>query len=451
MQRDSAEPRVRDFPGERAREFVEYHHRNAAPSTYAFDFVWDRSAPAIGPFCTDVDGNVLMDFVGHVGAMPLGYNNPKLMDPLAELDLVDPMKIAGQDFYVTGGPDLPPDVPGPTDLMDRLTDLSSHYDMDRVFLSNTGAEAVENALKISFDHTRGKDVLTFQGAFHGRTLGTLSLNRSKGVYRRHFPEIASVHDVPYCDDSGCDPGSCGCGFFPGSESPSSLRRMLGARDGYVDPEEMACVVIEPIQGEGGYRIPSDAFMEELATVCEEYELPLVVDEVQSGIGRTGEMWAADHYPIEPDVIASAKALRVGATISREEVFPEERYRLSSTWGAGDILGAAMGALTLDAIEEYDLLSNATTRGRQMKEILRDADLPGAVDVRGKGLMLAVEWATADRRDAVVEAGLERGFLTLGCGTKSIRMLPPLDVTPREIRLGADLLTAAANDAAGPAA
>jgi len=451
MQRDSAEPQVRDFPGERAREFVEYHHRNAAPSTYAFDFVWDRSAPAIGPFCTDVDGNVLMDFVGHVGAMPLGYNNPKLMDPLSEFDLVDPMKIAGQDFYVTGGPELPPDVPGPTDLMDRLTDLSSHYDMDRVFLSNTGAEAVENALKVSFDHTQGKYVLTFQGAFHGRTLGTLSLNRSKGVYRRHFPEIASVHDLPYCDDRGCDRDNCRCGFFPGSESPSSLRRMLGARDGYVDPEEMACVVIEPIQGEGGYRVPSDAFMSELATVCAEFELPLVVDEVQSGIGRTGEMWASDHFPIEPDVIASAKALRVGATISRGEVFPEERYRLSSTWGAGDILGAAMGALTLDAIEEYDLLSNATARGRQMKEILRDADLPGAVDVRGKGLMLAVEWESADRRDAVMEAGLERGFLTLGCGTKSIRMLPPLDVTPREIRLGADLLTAAADDAAGPAA
>ncbi|MEF8776840.1 MAG: aminotransferase class III-fold pyridoxal phosphate-dependent enzyme [Haloarculaceae archaeon] len=449
MQRDTAEPRVRDFPGERARAFVEYHHRNAAPSTYAYDFVWDRSAPAIGPFCTDVDGNVLMDFVGHVGAMPLGYNNPKLMDPLAAFDLVDPMKIAGQDFYVTGGPDLPPDVPGPTDLMDRLTDLSSQYDMDRVFLSNTGAEAVENALKISYDHTRGTYAVTFQGAFHGRTLGTLSLNRSKGVYRRHYPEIASVHDLPFCDDRTCDRGSCRCGFFPDEES--SFRRMLGSKDGYVDPAEVACVVIEPIQGEGGYRIPSGAFMAEVAAVCAEYDLTLVVDEVQSGIGRTGEMWASDHFPIEPDVIASAKALRVGATISRGDVFPAERYRLSSTWGAGDILGAAMGALTLDAIEEYDLMANATDRGRQMQELLRDADLPGAVDVRGRGLMLAVEWASVDRRDAVLEAGLQRGLLTLGCGTKSIRMLPPLDATPREIRLGADLLTAAARDADGPAA
>ena len=447
MERDSAEPQVRDFPGERAREFVEYHHHSAAPSTYAFDFVWDHTAPAIGPFCTDVDGNVLMDFTGHVGAAPLGYNNPKLMDPLAELDLVDPMKIAGQDFYLNAGTELHPDVPGPSDLMDRLTDLSSHYDMDTVFLSNTGAEAVENALKVSFDHSRGKYAIAFQGAFHGRTLGTLSLNRSKGIYRQHFPEIASVHDLPFCDDRRCTRESCACAFFPDGES--SLRRMLGVTDGYVDPDEVSCVIVEPIQGEGGYRIPSDDFMEELATVTEAYDLPLVVDEVQSGVGRTGKMWASDHFPIEPDVIASAKALRVGATISRAEVFPEEKYRLSSTWGAGDILGSAMGALTLDAIDEYGLLANATERGRQFQEIVRDADLPGAVDVRGKGLMLAVEWESADRRDAVMEAGLKRGFLTLGCGTKSLRFLPPLDVTPREIRLGADLLAESAHDAAGP--
>jgi 4-aminobutyrate aminotransferase len=449
MQRDTAEPAVQDFPGDRAEDFVAYHQRTAAPSTYVYDFVWDHTAPAIGPFCTDVDGNVLMDFTGHVGAMPLGYNNPKIMDPLAAFDLVDPMKIAGQDFYLNAGQELHPDVPGPADLMDRLADASSHYDMDTVFLSNSGAEAVENALKISYDHTRGKYAVTFQGAFHGRTLGTLSLNRSKGVYRRHYPEIASVHDVPYCDDRACDRASCSCGFFPDGES--SLRRLLGSTDGYADPAEVACIVFEPIQGEGGYRVPSDAFMDELAAVGDEYDIPLVVDEVQSGVGRTGTMWAADHFSIEPDVIASAKALRVGATISRSDVFPEEKYRLSSTWGAGDILNSAMGALTLDAIDKYDLLDNATERGRQMRELLADADLPGAVDVRGKGLMLAVEWESGDRRDEVIEAGLSRGFLTLGCGTKSLRLLPPLDVTEREIRLAADLLEAAATDVASATA
>jgi 4-aminobutyrate aminotransferase len=446
MDRDSAEPQAGTFPGDRARRFADYHHEHAAPSTYVYDFVWDHTAPAIGPFCTDVDGNVLMDFTAHVGAMPLGYNNPKLMEPLAEFDLVDPTKIAGQDFYLNAGRELHADVPGPADLMDRLTDVSDHYGMDTVFLSNTGAEAVENAIKISYDHAAGTYAITFQGAFHGRTLGALSLNRSKGVYRRRYPELSSVHDLPFCDDRSCDAGTCACGFFPAADR-SALRRMLGSKSGYVDPEEVAYVIVEPIQGEGGYRIPSDAFAEDLAAVCDEFDLTLVADEVQSGLGRTGQMWASDHFAFDPDVIASAKALRVGATIASEQVFPDEKLRLSSTWGAGDVLGAATGALTIDAIREHDLLDNATARGEQLRTRLRDADLPGAVDVRGKGLMVGVEWASPDRRDDVIDAGLVRGFLTLGCGTKTQRILPPLDVTEREIDLAVDLLTEAAEDSA----
>ncbi|MFC6725387.1 aminotransferase class III-fold pyridoxal phosphate-dependent enzyme, partial [Halobium palmae] len=370
MDRETAEPRVEAMPGPRAREWVDHHHRTAAPSTYVYDFVWDLSGDAEGPFCTDVDGNVLLDFTSHVAAAPLGYNNPKVMDTLSEFDLVDPTKIAGQDFYVSDG--NPPDAtefPGPTQLMDRLVDLTSQYGMDTVFLSNSGAEAVENALKISYDAADGaKYGITFEGAFHGRTLGTLSLNRSKEVYRRQFPEISSIHDVPFCDDTGCTPGTCSCGFFrggdggageaDGADPVSALRRKLDPERGHVNPEEVAYVIVEPIQGEGGYRFPSDAFVEEVASVVEEHGITLIADEIQSGVGRTGEMWASDHYPIEPDVIAGAKGLRVGATVSRKDVFPAERARISSTWGAGDVVSALHGALTLDAIEEHDLLDNA---------------------------------------------------------------------------------------------
>ena len=442
MDRDAALPRVDTFPGERARAVAAHQQETAAPSTYAYDFVWDHTAPADGPFCTDVDGNVLLDMTGHVGAMPLGYNHPALMDRLAAFELVDPLKIAGQDFYVNAGPDLPAEVPGPADLMERLADSATQYDMDTVFLSNTGAEAVENAIKVSYDYTRGKYAITFEGAFHGRTLGALSLNRSKEVYRRHFPEIPSVHDAPFCTDRACGggEGSCACGFFTAEKS--ALEGMLGEA-GYVNPEEVAYLIMEPVQGEGGYRVPSDAFMAEVARVTETHDIPLVVDEVQSGVGRTGRMWAADHFPIEPDVIASAKALRVGATISRAEVFPEERYRLSSTWGAGDILGAAVGALTIDVIREEGLMATATDQGRAFRERLADATLPGAVDVRGLGLMIGVEWASRERRDAVVEAGLSEGLLTIGCGTRTMRLLPPLDVTDREIELAVDLLEDAA--------
>jgi 4-aminobutyrate aminotransferase len=436
MDRNSAKPDVSTVPGDAAKRWVEFHHQFAAPSTYVYGYVWDHTEPAAGPFCTDVDGNVLMDFTAHVGSMPLGYNNPKILDPLAEFDLVDPLKIAGQDFYVTGG-GLDPDIPGPTGLMDRLTDISSHYGMDTVFLSNTGAEAVENAIKVAYDHTRGKYAITAEGAFHGRTLGTLSLNRSKEVYRRHFPEIPSVETTPFCTDRGCTPATCECGFF--FEDTSWLREMLAEGTGWVNDEEVAYLILEPIQGEGGYRFPSEAFAAEVGALCREHDLTLVVDEVQSGVGRTGEMWASDHYGFTPDVIASAKALRVGATIARKGVFPEGTSRLSSTWGAGDILAAAQGSLTIDAIQEYDLLENATRRGESMKERLRDADLPGVLDVRGKGLMLAVEFDSENRRENAIAAALSRGLLTVGCGQKTMRLLPPLDVTEREIELGADLL------------
>lgn len=191
----------------------------------------------------------------------------------------------------------------------------------------------------------------------------------------------------------------------------------------------------------------EAFVETVDSVCKTHDIPLVVDEIQTGVGRSGEWWASDHYPIEPDVIASAKALRVGATVAREELFPDEKNRLGSTWGGGDLVGSMYGAFTLEVIEEYDLLDNATERGRLARELLGDADLPGVVDVRGLGLLLAVEFETAQRRDAVVEAAFGRGLLTLGCGEKSLRLLPPLDVTEREIQLGVSLLSAAADDAA----
>lgn len=438
MNRETATPSVQSMPGERARKHAATHREFAATSTYVYDFVWDRTEEAAGPFCTDVDGNVLMDFTSHVGAAPLGYNNPKITDRLVEFELVDPMKIAGQDFYVDGEDGLP----GPTELMERLTEISGQYGMDTVFLSNSGAEAVENAIKIAYDHTHGQYGITCEGAFHGRTLGALSLNRSKGVHRREYPAIADIHDIPFCARDSCDPPACECGFFTnGGKSSSQLREMLDPERGYVDPASVAYLIIEPVQGEGGYRIPTEAFMHEIEDCCEEHDLVLVADEIQSGLGRTGTMWAADQFPIEPDVITSAKGLRIGATISRQELFPEEKARLSSTWGAGDILSSALGHFTIDAIEEYDLLTNASERGRQALELLEDGTrYEGWVtDVRGLGLMLAVEFNTKAQRDAVIDAALKRGLLTLGCGHKTLRLLPPLDVTEREISMGCDLL------------
>ena len=444
MDRETVTPQVDELPGPRARERVEYHGSFAAPSTYVYEFVWDVTAPAIGPFCTDADGNVLLDFTGHVGAAPLGYNNPELLDRMDAFDLVDPLKIAGQDFYTTAGDPGDPDFPGPAELMERLVDVTPDR-MDTVFLSNSGAEAVENALKICYDRTGGKYGVTFEGAFHGRTLGTLSVNRSKEVYRREFPEIASVHDVPFCRDRQCTPGTCECGFFAGDTS--QLRRMLDDDTGHVNADEVAYLVVEPIQGEGGYHVPSDAFMEEIADVCERHDVLLIADEIQTGLGRTGEFWASDHYPIEPDVICAAKGARVGATVAAEDVFPGERSRLSSTWGAGDLVASLQGALTIDVVREEDLLANAVQRGDQATAELADAALPNVVDVRGRGLMIGVEFDSKERRDAVQDEAMKRGLLTLGCGHRTLRLLPPLDVREREISMAVDLLSEAAGAAA----
>lgn len=445
MDRDSVTPSVDSLPGENAKEWVDYHHEFAAPSTYVYEFVWDAFADAIGPFCKDVDGNVLLDMTAQVGASPLGYNNPQLLEKVEVVfdgSGVDPTKIAGQDFYVAnGGGVADADLPNPSVLMDRLTDISSQYGMDTVFLSNTGAEAVENALKISYHDTGGKYGITFTGAFHGRTLGTLSVNRSKGKYRERLPEVSGIESVPYCSDADCSRGTCGCGFFT-REGESLLDQLIGESGGSMNPDEIAYIILEPIQGEGGYQMPSDEFMSEIQRVANEYDIHIISDEVQAGIGRTGEWWGADQYSLEPDVIAAAKPARVGATIAKEDVFPEKPGRLSSTWGAGDLLATAQGVATIDVIEEEGLLDNAVEMGALFDDLFNGEELNGVSDVRQVGLMIGVEFADAEIQDAVVQEALQRGLLLLGCGEKTVRVLPPMDVREREIRMVVDLLTEA---------
>ena len=441
MDRETAEPSVRNMPGDKAEEWVSYHHEHAAPSTYVYEFVWDITEDAAGPFCTDVDGNVLMDFTSHVAAAPFGYNNPKVMDRLDEFDLPDPSKIAGQDFYASGGGSPEdPETPTSTQLLHRLTDLTEHYDLDTVFLSNTGAEAVENAIKICYAN-RGHRAFTFDGAFHGRTLGALSLNRSKTVHRKGYPELGGVVSAPYCS---CE-GDCTCGWKTNGPGGNVVADKLHPKRGVIDPEEVAYLIMEPQQGEGGYRVPSEDFIADIVDIQQTHDIPVISDEIQAGLGRTGELWGVDHTDLDPDVITSAKGLRVGATVANEDLFPSETGRLSSTWGAGDIVAAAQGVATLDAITSDGVLDNVTERGQQTKDVLADADPDFVEDVRGRGLMLAVEFDTKERREAVVAACLERGLLVLGCGYKTVRLLPPLDVTAREIDLALDVFLDAIDD------
>lgn len=434
MDRDTAVPSVTNLPGERAKQWVDFHHSYAATSTYVYGFVLDANGEAIGPFCTDVDGNVLLDFTSHVASAPLGYNNPLILDRIGDIAIADPLKIAGQDFYVSGGwPPEAPEMPGPTQLMERLVDLGSPYDLDRVFLSNSGAEAVENGIKICYADG-GHRAVTFEGAFHGRTLGALSLNRSKRVHRKGYPEVPGVISVPYC---ACTNG-CTCGWRTDGPGGNVLADRLDPDQGNLPADELAFLIFEPVQGEGGYRIPSDDFVADISEIADRYEINIVADEIQSGLGRTGEMWGIDHLDLEPDVICSAKGLRVGATLGREDIFPAEKGRISSTWGAGNILASMRGVATIDAIREEGLMDNAVERGRQFLETFADEDTPGVTDTRGRGLMLAIDFESKERREAVVDEAFSRGLLILGCGYRTIRLLPPLDVTEREMELATEL-------------
>lgn len=441
MERSTATPTIRvPPPGPNAQRWMAYHRAAAARATYVEGFVWDRAAPAIGPFCTDPDGNVFLDFASHVGSSPLGYNHPELLTVSDRLKSIDPDRYAGTDFISAYGTD--PDrveIPTPSHLHHKLLETTAPFEFETAFFSNSGAEAVENAIKICYDARRNCGYgFCFLGAFHGRTLGALSLNRSKRLHRSWYPQIPNIVHLPYCD---C-PDECRCGFWLGPpHSMSQLAHFLDPAHGLIDPAEVAYIIIEPVQGEGGYHVPSTAFMREIGRIANQYHIPLIADEIQSGMGRTGQWWACQHFDIRPDIIVAGKALRVGATIGRIELFPKEEMRLGSTWGEGNALSSAVGFTTIQVIQRDGLLTHASRMGERLRQELRALRRRfGFIqDVRGLGLLDAMELDTAERRTRILHACLERGLLLLGCGFKSIRFLPPLDLTQRELDMALEIL------------
>ncbi len=442
MERSAAIPHIRVRPpGPQSRKWIAYHRAAAARATYVEGFVWDRAAPAVGPFCTDADGNVFLDFASHVGTSPLGYNHPELLRVSDRLKSIDPDRYAGTDFISAyGGDPQQIEIPTPSHLHHKLLEITEQFGFGTAFFSNSGAEAVENAIKICYDARRNCGYgFCFLGAFHGRTLGALSLNRSKRLHRSWYPQIPNIVHLPYCT-CGED---CRCGFWLGPVgSESRLAHFLDPVHGLIDPAEVAYLIIEPIQGEGGYHVPNAAFMSEVGRVAHQHQIPLIADEIQSGMGRTGRWWASEHFEIQPDIIVAGKALRVGATIGRTELFPKEEMRLGSTWGEGNALSSAIGFTTIEIIQRERLLEHATRMGeglrRELRSLQRRFDF--ILDVRGLGLMDAMELDTVERRGRMLQACLERGLLLLGCGFKAIRFLPPLDVTQRELDLALEILS-----------
>lgn len=445
MRRDSERPAIKKGPpGPNGRKWVSLHHKYGAVSTHAFPFVWDIKKPAVGPFCTDPDGNVFMDFNCNVASSPFGYNHPEIISAMKEAGFVDPVKMAGQDFYLATGKDPHNSLEIVANLQERIIKISKPLGFKRVFLSNSGAEAVENAIKLCYARG-GSYAFTFLGGFHGRTLGALSLNRSKAVHRRGYPSISKVVELPFCK---CKT-HCVCGWRIYKKElgreVTALEEMIDNDVGKIDPREGAFIIIEPVQGEGGYNIGNKEFMADLSKLAKKHKIPIIADEVQSGVARTGKWWASEHFDFEPSIISAAKALRVGATIGKDEMFPNEQSRISSTWGAGDIYNSIVACKTLEIIEKHNLLKNAEKMGsyyiKRLKE-LGEKYPEKIVEVRGLGLMDAVEFSSKDERDKIEIECFKQGLITLGCGYRTLRLLPPLDVRERELDISVEILGAA---------
>ena len=442
MKRETATPKIKCTPpGPNTEKWIRFHLKNAAQATYQKYFVWDRAAAAIGPFCTDPDGNIFLDFASHVSSNPLGYNHPALTEIAVKLAKIDPDRYAGTDFIGAFGKDpQTAQLPTPSHLHEKLIHLTKKFGFEKAFLSNSGSEAVENAIKLCYQYRKNFGYgFTFDGAFHGRTLGALSLNRSKNLHRSWFPQIPYIISFPYdfCQGESCSYGTSGAG---GSDA---ISQMLDAGKGLISPEEVAFIIIEPVQGEGGYNFPHAEFIKGVAKTARKYGIPLICDEIQSGMGRTGKWWACEHFGIKPDIITAGKALRVGATIGHARFFPKEKYRIGSTWGEGNAIASAVGFRTIEIIEKENLLQNAASMGGHLIAELKKLQQkhPALVsDVRGLGLLDAIEFQDKKLRDRFLEKCAHKGLILLGCGYKVVRILPPLDVSRREIDLALEIIT-----------
>jgi 4-aminobutyrate aminotransferase len=394
-----------------------------------------------GVVVTDVDGNRFLDFAAGIAVCSTGHSHPKVVAAIKEqADRL--IHIAATDFY----------EPRYTEFMERLAAIAPFEEKARVFLTNSGTEAVEGAIKLARYHTHRPGIIAFEGGFHGRTMGALSLTNSKIKQRAGFgPLIPMVHHSPFPRIRAWREGSGG----DGSAELEVLRRSVLGR--LIAPSDVAAIVVEPIQGEGGYFPAPTAFMEGIREICDEHGILLIADEIQSGMGRTGTWWAIEHTGVEPDIITSAKGIAsgmpIGAFIARESVWTWPPGAHGSTF-AGNPICAAAGLATLEIIESEGL-SNADAMGARLRSGLEKAAEGSAVrDIRGAGLMLGVEFPTHAAAEAVQEAAFSRGLLTLECGESSLRFSPPLIVSEDDVdtavRIFAESLPAASQPTAGMA-
>lgn len=439
MTKTLAGPRIKTaLPGPNAKRVLAGDEKYLSPS-------YTRSYPLVvksgrGIVITDVDGNEFFDFSAGIAVTSTGHCHPHVVAAMQK-QAGELIHMSGTDFYYESM----------VTLAERLSKIAPMPGPHRIYYGNSGTEAVEAAIKLARYHTKRQNIIAFFGAFHGRTMGSVSLTASKPQQKRRFaPLMPGVTHVRYPDVyRGCEGGAqdadafaLGCARF--------IEDKLFATT--LPPEEVAAIFVEPIQGEGGYVVAPTVFMQELRRICDRHGILLVVDEVQSGAARTGKWWAVEHTGVEPDIVCIAKGIAsgmpLGIILTRAEIMDWVPGSHASTFGGNPVCIAAALA-TLDVIEREGLLQNATEVGNHMLKRMADWPKKHALvgDVRGRGLMIGVEIVKDKRtkqyagaeRDRIVELAFERGVLFLGCGPSTVRIAPPLVVTKDEADVAIDVL------------
>lgn len=415
-------------PGPEAKKILRKDQRFVSQSyTRAYPFVVKR---ARGAWVEDADGNRFLDFTSGIAVCNTGHCHPRVVKAIHH-QAGQLIHMSGSDFYYGLQ----------SSLAAKLSEISPGPREKRVFFGNSGAEAIEAALKLSHYHTKRPRILAFLGAFHGRTMGALSLTASKVVHERGFyPLVPGVTHVPYAYCYRCPYHHL---QYPGCSTACVdwIREDLFKRS--IPPEEVAAIFVEPIQGEGGYIVPPPEFHQKLYGLAKEFGILFVDDEVQSGMGRTGKMMAIEHWGIVPDIIALAKGIAsgmpLGATVSQSEVMDWVPGSHASTFG-GNPISCRAALSTIELLEE-GLIENAARVGTYLLQKLRDLqkrfDLMG--DVRGKGLMIGIELVkdrktkekAIEERSKIILACFEKGLLILGAGENVIRFSPPLIITRKQ--------------------
>jgi 4-aminobutyrate aminotransferase len=416
-------PEIRtELPGPRAKDILRRDAEFISPSyTRSYPLVMKRGYGAI---IEDVDGNTFLDFNAGVAVAALGYANPEIAEAISR-QAREFIHISGTDYY----------YPHQTELAEKLNQVTPGAFRKKAHYGNSGAEAIEGALKAAVYHTGREKFIAFRGAFHGRTFGAMSLTASRSAQRRGFgPQVLDVTHVPYANPIRF-PLALGEGEGIGRRVARYIEETIFKST--VPPEDCAAIVVEPIQGEGGYVVPAREFLPELRRICDEHGIVLIVDEVQSGMGRTGRMWAVEHFGVVPDIMCMAKAigggLPLGVTLAREDLMGWHVGAHASTFGGNPVAIAA--AMKTFEILENGVIDNAAVLGSYILDKLREMQRrhEAIADVRGLGLMIGIEIA-GDRetmrpdpqyRDRIVVECFNRGLILQGAGESAIRFSPPL--------------------------